>query len=160
MSIWGPTWVGIDSLKLSQSRLCILHRDSLVEPSDPAIGMKKGQGVGRSDYLVYWYGWYRVQKHDGYRLKKYTFLVQVWQNSDFKYMIDRTSTLVQAASSLITRVLIGWHCMVLNWARLVSESGDLAEHSISWSSSFTLPSIRSSRLNMYLSEMWNFYFSR
>jgi len=40
-------------------------------------------------------------------------------------MFDRTSTLVQAASSLITRGVICWHCIVLKWAPLVSESGDL-----------------------------------
>ena len=57
----------------------------------------------------------------GYKI--FAFRVQVGQNSDFKYMFDRTSTLVQAASLIVTRGVIGWHCIVLKWVWLVSESG-------------------------------------
>ena len=49
------------------------------------------------------------KKYDGYRLQKIRISGTGLKNSDFMYMFDRTSTLVQAASSLITRGVIGWH---------------------------------------------------
>jgi len=77
-----------------------------VEPKFPHLSIACSDSFFQNSFLVATYGRYRVQKIRRVQVTKNSHFWYRFEKTDFMYIFDRTSTLVQAASSLITRGVI------------------------------------------------------